>query len=132
MMSSKRRVFWPPSAVKVLPCIGSHIHTTGWPSSSTARRSAGQMVVDGVDPEPGDQGQPTGDPVGVEPLAQGQHVVGGGRRARSWSRPGCGCRRGTRRGRRRAGGCARRTHSMWAEQSYQSSVSESRRVSASS
>ena len=44
--SSKWRVFWPLGAVNVLPCIGSHAHTTGWPASRTARSSGGRRVAD--------------------------------------------------------------------------------------
>ena len=38
-MSSKWRVLRPLGALNVLPCIGSHAHTTGWPASVTARSS---------------------------------------------------------------------------------------------
>ena len=41
-MSSKRRVLCPPSATKVLPCIGSQTHTTGWPVVAHGLEQRGQ------------------------------------------------------------------------------------------
>ena len=42
MTSSKRRVFWPPDASIVLPCIGSQIHATCAPLAVTFSTTAGR------------------------------------------------------------------------------------------
>ena len=77
-MSSKWRVLRPPAEVKVLPCIGSQAHTTGWPASRTARRSGRSRVLDAVGAHAGDEREAAGDAGRVERLAQLQHLVGVG------------------------------------------------------
>ena len=62
----------------MLPCIGSQAHTTGWPASRTAASSGRQAVLDRVGAHAGDEREPAGRAVGVERLAQGEHLVGGG------------------------------------------------------
>ena len=44
--SSKWRVLRPLGAVKVLPCIGSHAHTTGWPASRDGPQQRRQPLLD--------------------------------------------------------------------------------------
>ena len=54
-MWSKSRVLRPFEAVTVLPCMGSHDHTTDLPSRFTARTSGGSFVGDLVGAHAGDQ-----------------------------------------------------------------------------
>ena len=131
MIASKRRVLKPDSVVKTLACMGSEAHRTGWPESRTARRMGGRR----------------------------SKTLSAPMRAISVSRPGT--RSGLRRSQSStissgvavgptfspSGLCTPEKNSTWApsgwrvrspiqsmcaEQSYQSPVVESRRVSASS
>ena len=130
-MSSKRRVLWPPSLVNVFPCMGSQTHTTGWPSASTARTiggssppilSAPNLVMSVSRPgrrsgfrrsqiattSSGVQPAPTLAPTGLLMPERNSRWAPSSWRVRS------------------------PTQTMWAEQSYQSPVSESTRVRHSS
>ena len=49
--------------VNVLPCIGSHAHTTGWPASRDGAQQRPQPLLDVVGAHAADQRQPAGDAV---------------------------------------------------------------------
>ena len=131
-MSSSRRVFWPPAALKVLPCIGSHAHTTGWPASRTARSSGGRCSRIRAGAHAGDEREPARDPIGVERARTCRAPRRAWWSGRACSRPGCGCPRRNSTWAPSSWRVRSPIHTMCAEQSYQSPVRESRRVSASS
>ena len=130
-MSSKRRVLRPPSLAKVFPCIGSQAHTTGWPSASTARRTGGSSSAIRSAPNrvmsvrrPGrrsglrrSQSATTSSGVQLGPTLQPTGLLMP--ETNSTCAPSS-CR------------VRSPTQIMWAEQSYQSPVSESMRVRHSS
>ena len=60
----------------VLPCIGSHDHTTTRPSRFTARTSGGSRSPALSAPTPADQREPAGLVVRIEDVDQAQQLVG--------------------------------------------------------
>ena len=88
----------------------------------TARSSGGSASVIRVGAHPAHQHEAAGAALGVEPLAQRDHLFGGGARAELHADRVLDAASGTPRARRRADGCARRSTRRWAEQSYHWSV----------
>ena len=62
----------------MLPCIGSHAHTTGWPARFTARSSGGSCSRDLVGAHAADEHEPAGLAAGVEAAAQRDRFLGRG------------------------------------------------------
>src|SRR3970282_1495520 len=76
MTSSKCRVLYPLADSTVLPCMGSHTHTTTAPPLVTFSPMGGEQVASPAPAHPGDRDDPPGQAVGVEPLDEGDSILG--------------------------------------------------------
>ena len=132
-MSPNRRVFTPDSVMNVLACIGSHTHRHDVaPSRLTARPAAGTPLRRDSAPIRVMKVSRPGSLSGSSRSQSSTTSSGVARRAELAARSGSLCRRGTRRARRVGWRVRSPTHRRCAEQSYQSPVRLSLRVSASS
>src|SRR5215211_6280752 len=131
MTSSKRRVLWPDGPTKVLPCIGSQAHTTGWPASRTARTSGGRSSSTREAPMRATRvSRP-----GTRPGSSRPHratVSSGVAVGPSLAATGLPMPRRNSRWAPSSWRVRSPNHSRWAEQSYQHPVRLSRRVMACS
>ena len=104
MIASKWRVLRPPATVNTFACIGSQAQTTGCSGFAHRAQERRQQLGDALGAEARDQRQPARDAVGVEPLAELDHLLRRRVGPDLDAERVVHARRRTRRGRRR--GCA--------------------------
>ena len=108
-MFSRRRVLYPPTVVSVLPCMGSHTHSTVWPVSRTAWMRRGSDFSMSLAPKRWIEREPSRLVVGIQRGDQPLQPAAVHRRAdlhadRDWR-----CRGSIPRARHRAAPCACRS-----------------------